>query len=270
MWSKYSRYFLVDDPVPYWPKAMPDKEKTKENALYIYPAIMKQYVDFYIVSSCLTLDKNTSGKTPQETMKIIPMSYLEYLYYVSNAEKPYTAFVAEMLKMLTHNPTLVVNFGYNENKRGILQIGSLIYSSEDFDEIKTIICEQNLLELPDESIQKEIRDKLKEAEELRHRGDSNKMAGLEEQIACVIISSGLSLDDIYKMPIRKFSYVLQRADMKLHYQIYLSASMSGMVEFKDKSFIKHWMTEKEKDKFGGNAMELDSVKSKIDMSDLKK
>ena len=92
---------------------------------------------------------------------------------------------------------------------------------------------------------------------------NHKIAGLEEQIACVIISSGLSLDDIYVMPIRKFAYVLQRADMKLHYEIYLSASMSGFVEFKDKSAIKHWMTEIVKDKFGGNAVKLEDVQNKI-------
>ena len=60
------------------------------------------------------------------------------------------------------------------------------------------------------------------------------MASFEDQMICVLISTNLSLDDIYNLTIRKFIKIIQRVELKMHYQIYLQASLSGFVEFKDK------------------------------------
>ena len=83
---------------------------------------------------------------------------------------------------------------------------------------------------------------MREANEIRSR-EGTKMASLEDQMICVLISTNMSLQDIYSLSIRKFVKILERVDALLHYKIYLSASMSGFVEFKDKSFIKHWMSD---------------------------
>ena len=89
------------------------------------------------------------------------------------------------------------------------------------------------------------------------------MAGLEDQIVCVLISTNLKLEDIYNLTIRKFSKIIERLDMKLHYQIYLQASMSGFVEFKDKSFIKHWMSDTEEvDRYADIKISQEDVEKK--------
>jgi hypothetical protein len=222
--SKYETFYMYDEPVQY-------------KKLLIYPALVRDYLNFYYFSDCFTLDKNSVND-----VKIISMSYLEYMYQESSDETPYVAFFDAILKLVTRKKDLQTVYGRNKKNKPIFFIDGEEYNSSDFEELKKIICEYNSVELPDENIQKEIRDNMKKARELKNR-NSGKMASLEDQIICVLISSNLSLKDIYNLPIRKFIKILERVDATLHYKIYLAASMSGMVEFKDKSFIKHWMSD---------------------------
>lgn len=249
MFSKYEKSYMYDEPVIY-------------KDLTIYPALVKDYFKFFYFADCFTLDKNSVND-----VKTISMSYLDYMYkegayyeyafeskpqeidYVSYVQQKYgetksplVAFFDAILRIVTRNEDIKVSYGRNKKGKPIFVINENEYNSSDFEEIKTIICEYNSVELPDDTIQKEIRDNMKKATELRSR-NSAKMASLEDQIICVLISSSLSLNDIYNLPIRKFIKILERVDAKLHYEIYLAASMSGMIEFKDKSFIKHWMSD---------------------------
>ena len=82
---------------------------------------------------------------------------------------------------------------------------------------------------------------------------------------CVLISTPLKLEDIYGLTIRKFDKILKRVDAKLHYQIYLSASLSGMVTFKDDNSIQHWMNDLTKsDKYADVKVDMDDMRNKID------
>jgi len=228
-WSKYELNYIYDEPVIY-------------RNLTIYPILMRDYLSFFYFAECFTMDKNSISD-----VKIISMTYINYMYEMSNEDKPYIAYFDAILRMITRKPDLKVAYGKNPKGKAIFVIEGEEYSAKDFEELKSIICKWNMVELPDETIQKEIRDNMKLAQELRGR-NSGKMASLEDQMICVMISTPLSLDEIYKLPVRKFIKILERVDARLHYKIYLSASMSGMVEFKDKSFIKHWMSDLSKKK----------------------
>ena len=46
------------------------------------------------------------------------------------------------------------------------------------------------------------------------------------------MASGISLNDIYSMPIRKFIIMLEMESKYTFYKIFKQAEMSGMVEFK--------------------------------------
>ena len=101
----------------------------------------------------------------------------------------------------------------------------------------------------------------------RLEGKNNKTASLEDLIVAVSISTGLTLESVYELTIRKFNKMIQRIDGKLHYEIYLSASMSGLVEFKDKSFIKHWLTDLDKDEDEDYKIDLEDLKGKVNLED---
>ena len=124
---------------------------------------------------------------------------------------------------------------------------------------------QNDIEPVDETIQKELRDEMAKAKEIRMQQSKKKMGSLEDQIICVLISTPLKLQDVYELTIRKFEKVLQRVDAKLHYQVYLTASMSGFVKFEDKDAIKHWMSDfTPTDYYEDVKVDMEEMKNKID------
>lgn len=240
-------YYVFDKPVPF-------------KDLLIYPIRMEDYLEFMAFSECLTIDKNSIPDA-----KIISMSYLGYLMEYTTMDNLWIAKLDRILRLSLNDKdrSLDIKYGYNDNNKPILMIGDLSMDGGVFDELIDIICEQNMIEKEDYSISKEVRDALKSARDFRNRGGA-KMAGLEDQIAALVSSTSLTVDDVCKLTIRKFTKIIERLDAKLHYQIYLAASMSGMVTFKDTSFIKHWLSDlSEKDKFGGNAIAKESIENKL-------
>jgi len=87
---------------------------------------------------------------------------------------------------------------------------------------------------------------------------------------CAMLVTGMNLDEIKKLTIRKFSKILERADAKLHYEIYLNAVMGGNTKFKNTSFIKHWMTDLNNvDKNSDVTIGMDNLTNKISLEDKK-
>lgn len=248
MGEKYRDIFYIfDNPVPF-------------KTLLFYPVRMTDYMEFATFSECLTIDKNSIPDA-----KVISMSYLDYLIFYSTSENLWIAKLDRLLRICLKLGKKQSDITYmkDDKDRAYLVIKGEIIKSDDFDEIVDIICEQNLVEREDYTIDKTVRDALKEAEEFKNRSGNNKMGGLEDQILCLVASTSLTVEDISNLTIRKFMKLLERVDLKLHYAIYLSATMSGMVTFKDTSFIKHWMSDLKKDKLNPNLVSKDSIEKKL-------
>lgn len=248
-------FFTYDKPVPF-------------KGLKIYPVKMDNYLEFTYYSQCLLVEKNSfspdSSLSKEEKIKIISMSELEYLFL--NSDKDTSPFLTMLIGLLYLCLGLKkedkVTFDFDDGGKPFIKINEAIINAQDFIEIKNIICEQNLVELPDFTIQKEVRDAMKKAKQYEAESGGNKMASLEDLFVCALVSTPLNLEQLYNLTIRKFMKIIQRVDLKLHYQIYLSASLSGMVTFKDKSFIKHWMAEIIPNKNDG-LLDKESVENKI-------
>lgn len=255
--SKYDIYYYYDSPVPY-------------RNLLIYPATMRDYFKFQTCGQCLLVDKNS---VPDP--KIISMSYLEYLFYETLKDKstnPYLLYFRELLRIVLRkkDDDPVFNIGYKDElkrKNPFFVIDDQEFNSDDFEEIKHIICEYNELEIPDDTISKEVRDKMDEALRLKQKESGNKSATLEELMICATIETPYRLEDIYGLSIRKFNKLLERINKKIDYQILTTASMSGFVEFKDKSILKHWMSEFPKNKYHGTLMDAQKLNDRINFKD---
>ena len=256
------KYTTFDLPVPY-------------RNIMLHPISVKDYMFFNACAQCFSLDKNSIPDP-----KIIMMSNLEYIYYTaqeSSEIKPFLVWFDRMLSLCLKDDAsfLDVNesikrYGYDERGKPIFTIGEETYTSKDFEELKSIISEQNLYDLPDENISKEVRESLEKAQEYKNKVSGTKPGTLEDYIVSLSGVTGWSFDYIYNMSVRKFIIAIRRFDNLIHYKIYLTASMSGMVEFKDKSFIKHWLTNlEEKDKYGNVSMDLDEVQDKISLESAK-
>jgi len=242
--ANYELYYIYDSPVPY-------------KTLKFHPARMREYLQFFTVAQVLLLDKNSVPDA-----KIISMSYLEYIFHVANEDNFYMTFLDGLLRICLKAENERIEYLLDQKGKPLLKIGEDTFNNEDFEEIRTIIIEQNLLSPPDDTIQKSLRDSMEEAERLRRKISGNKTAGIEDQMVAVMISTGLSMEDVYNLSVRKFIKALERVDHKLHYEIYLSASMSGFVTFKDKNAIKHWLSDLRKDKLAG-LMEYDEFHKKV-------
>jgi len=242
--ANYDLFYIYDLPVEY-------------KTLKIYPVRMREYLQFFTVAQVLTLDKNS---VPDP--KIISMSFLEYIIYAANDENFYMTFLDGLLRISLHAHDEPIEYLADRKGLPFFKIGGELFDKHDFEKIRTIIIEQNLLNPPDDKIQKSLRDSMEDEQRLRQKMSGNKTAGIEDQMIALMISTGLSMEDVFDMTVRKFIKTLERVDHKLHYEIYLAASMSGFVTFKDKTAIKHWLSDLTKDKFSG-LIEFDDFQSKV-------
>lgn len=241
-------FFAFDDPYDY-------------KGIKIYPIKLRDFFTFSYGVDCLLIDKNSIPN-----VDIISMSYLDFLINTSSEENKNLDKLAILLYLsLRINPEEVRIYKDEKNNHS-LYIGEKVVGSSDFDKIKNIILSQNLIEEPDYTIQKEIRDKIEEGKRIRSK--SMKFADLEDQIVSLSISTGLEIEKIYDMTYRKFVKAIGRADLLLHYKIYLAASMSGMVTFKNTSFIKHWLSD-QSEKSENGLMDAGDVTKKMNFEDKK-
>lgn len=260
---KYNVYTTYDSPVPY-------------KSIKIYPALVKEYIPFQYYASVLTLDKNTIPDA-----KIISMSYLEYIIYATSLDfenTPYLLWFDRLLAIVLKEQDdfedieeSMKRYRVDEKGKPLFFINNDVYDSNDFEKIKEIICEQNLLELPDDNIQKEVRDSLQQARDYKNKMSGNKSGTFEDYVISLAIATGWTFDYIYNLSIHKFTKSVQRLDNLIHYKVYLGASLSGMVEFKDKSAIKHWLSNLDTDdKFSDVKVDVDSIEDKINFESAKK
>lgn len=195
------------------------------------------------------------------------MKYLEYLFYEKDedGEQHYLPILAQLLRVVLRKKDEEIT-KIESDGNPYLWVGSegekVVLDKNDFEEVRDIIIEQNLLSPPNYKIEKSLRDSMEEARQIRKRMHGSDEAGIEDQVVALMDETGISLDDIFSMTYRKFSKALERADHTLHYKIYLAASMSGMVTFKDKSFVKHWLSEIKKNEFS-ELLEYNSVEKTI-------
>jgi len=255
-------YLTYDSPVPY-------------RNINIFPVTVKDYIYFNSYSQCLQLKKD---EIPNPA--VITMSELDYIFYATEQDvnsQPYLYWLDRLLAMCIKDDDTFENieeslkrYGYDKNNKARFTIGKEVYTAKDFEEIKNIISQQNLVELPDKTISKEVRESLEKAMEYKNRLSGTHSGTFEDYIISLSIITGWKLDYIYSMSIRKFVKSIRRIDNLIHYKIYLSASMSGMVEFKDKSFIKHWLVNLDsEDKYNDVSMDLDAIKNKVSLESAK-
>lgn len=256
-----ANYTTFDRPVPY-------------KSLLIYPVQVKSYLELSQVSLCLQTDKNSI-----EQGKYVTTQELDFLYKMSMEENsiPYVLLFDRLLALVLRDDDSfknleesILRYKYNSKNSAVFLIKDIEYSAEDYLQIKSIIAEQNLISLPDFNISKEVRDSLEKAREYKEKLQNRTPASLEDYIVAMSVATGWRLEDIYNMPVRKFQKAITRLDNLIHYKIYLSASMSGMVEFKNKSFIKHWLSNLDvKDKYADVSVDLDALQDKISLESAK-
>ncbi|MFF3149202.1 hypothetical protein ACFVRU_47735, partial [Streptomyces sp. NPDC057927] len=131
--------------------------------LPIYPVRMRNIQHFYNCTACLMLDK---VKNQSKEIEIIKMNYLTFMLFIAKQdgyEYLFEGFI-DMLKMVFNVDDIAI--GINETERGYtLTINDVTISGIDFDKIRKIIAEQNLLDIDDTLRSAEVEKKIMETRE---------------------------------------------------------------------------------------------------------
>lgn len=247
--QEYANLLYFDKPIPY-------------KNLEIYPLTVEQYLLFHTFLSCLFLEK-------KQQIEYINMSYLKFLieeFSHGNTIPIYhLVLLLELCLKMKFTEQIGDNiqfknfeFGYKDNKP-YFKIGKFYYNNNDLEYIKNIICLQQGVVNEEEHIDSELKKFLEKSlklQQIKNFGD------LEDLIVCVTISTVYKLEDIYKLPIRKFNKILERIDKKMNYQIMKTAEMSGMVKFN--SEIEDWRTDTDyKSKYDSVLMKKEEFDNKF-------
>lgn len=253
----YSYYYTFDLPVEY-------------KGLKIYPISIKDFNKLYYYSECFTVEKNRS-----RDIKIISMSELSFLYYstINTPEKtPYLFFLDRILGMSIKEDNSfyipeksIDRYKMDDKGNPFFSIGGVDFYNDDYMNIRNIICEQNMIELPDPNMSTEVRESLEFAKRYKQKLSGSKPGTMEDSIVALATVTGWSLEYIYSLSIRKFTKSIERFDAYITYKIYLSAILSGFREFKDTSSLKHWLADLSTDKYADVKVDMSELQSKIDM-----
>lgn len=225
IFKNYYDELTFDDPIDY-------------KGLLLYPVSIRKINKFLQSSSVLRIQKEY---IPDK--EIIKMSYLKFLMTNIDKEKeeygesltfdlPALCF---MICMRIEEISIRLFIG--EDGKAKLILNDVEINENDFDYLRKLILYQNLPNYDDELMNPDLKNDLEQADKIKNGGEETE--DFEHLIANLVIGTGMNIDDVKNLPIRKFYIIGQVMDRKLHYSIYKQASVGGFVEFKQP--ITHYL-----------------------------
>lgn len=230
-------YFYFDLPVEYI---------IKDKSLFIYPVAVKDSEIFLSSASVLSIDKNAS-----DSVGIIQMSYLAFIYNVLFQDEINISKFANILKYCLHVEKPYI--GFDDNSRPYLKINDDIsVGAKDFDNIRRIIMYQNLVHYDDEYINPEIKKMMDEVDAVKNAGI--EPLTIERRMAIITAHCGISKQEQMNMTYRSHSLLFEEVYGEVEFEttrpILLYAGKGNEID--------HWIFKKKKDKYDGYMTGADS------------
>lgn len=228
-------YFTFDKPVPYQLKC--------GKILKIIPVTLSDSVVFMTSYGVLDIDKNATSD-----VEIISMPYLKFLakrvFPFSDLPKQQFVNICILCLGFTY-PILDVD---NKGKVYLCDLNKdtgeekLRITSKEFDDIKRIILYQNLPNFDDSYINPELKERMREVDELK--GRDLETPSLERRIAIITSHSGISKTEQLAMTFRAHSVLFQEVNNEVEYMCAKPIAIYG-----GKADDIQWIFKKRKDKF---------------------
>lgn len=216
----------------------------------IYPIKMKDAHTFYQVVQSILVQKNSLG-----SIDFFKMSYLQFIVFIGEKEPLYENMLETLLKMVFHCEDIKVHVT-NTGMVSLIIDDELIISERDFEKLRKVICEQNVLEIDDEYMSPEVRKALDDA--IIFKNKKSKSASLGEQIISYHCEMGVSYDEIKELTIYQFQRGIARKNYSKEADFVQAAKYYPMMEFKDTSKLMHWLDKVETSKEDSSRMKVDS------------
>lgn len=225
IYKNYYEELTFDDPIDY-------------KGLLLYPVSIKKINKFLQSSSVLRIQKEY---IPDK--EIIKMSYLKFL--MTNIDKEKEEYgesltfdlLALCFMICMRIEEISIRLFVDEDGKTKLILNGVEIDENEFDYLRKLILYQNLPNYDDELMNPDLKNDLEEVDKIKNGGEETE--DFEHLIANLVIGTGMNIDDVKNLPIRKFYIIGQVMDRKLHYSIYKQASVGGFVEFKQP--ITHYL-----------------------------
>lgn len=215
-------------------------EIIRYKGLLLQPIRMIHFSDYLECITIFQIDKN-------KYIEYVQMSELEFLLYLCSDIKLCYLFY-RLMNLCTNYETEDINFKYEDDKKLYLCIGENKFDKKDFENIKRLICYQNIPEYDDEYIDPDFKQALEDAKELMYKNSPKINMG--NRISGVMTITGLTYDEIMDMPIVCFFDLFEKVSQYPDWKIIKQASLQPGVKFKNK--IAHWL-------FKDKNMEYESI-----------
>ena len=225
IYKNYYEELTFDDPIDY-------------KGLLLYPVSIRKINKFLQSSSVIRIQKEY---IPDK--EIIKMSYLKFL--MTNIDKEKEEYgesltfdlLALCFMICMRIEEISIRLFIDEDGKAKLILNGVEIDENEFDYLRKLILYQNLPNYDDELMNPDLKNDLEEADKIKNGGEETE--DFEHLIANLVIGTGMNIDDVKNLPIRKFYIIGQVMDRKLHYSIYKQASVGGFVEFKQP--ITHYL-----------------------------
>lgn len=225
-------YFTFDLPVDYQLK--------NGTMIKIYPVSLVDSFNFLLSVNILTIDKNTSND-----IDIIQMSYLQFLREKILLEEFNMSRFRMILSLCLHIETF--NFVLDDKSHPFLidvNNSDICINSKDFDEIKRIICYQNMLHYDDTYIPPDLKQAMDEVDEVKAKGFT--APSLERQISIITSHCGISKQEQMQMTLRSHSSLFEEVCGEVEYM-----GLKAIATYGGKGDNVEWIRPKAKGKYDG-------------------
>ena len=136
----------------------------------------------------------------------------------------------------------------------------IFINSEEFDDIRHLIMIQN--DIVSEHYPSHIEEILYETKEKLRKINKEKITEFEDLITAVAFTTGLKVEDMYNMTIRRFNRYLKLTTDKSDYYLYKHLELGGKIEIKKD--LDYWLSHYEpKGKFDDALIKDSSLLSTI-------
>lgn len=220
----------------------------KYMGLTLYPVLMKDIFTFNKTAGVLMINPLDFNDP-----KVASMSYLELIINLCAMQEDFKDNFIDLMKIVLHieDEDLKVNVEKNQSQN----VYSLLVSQKQdgieeddtwqkisaskFTKLKDLICFQNGLEVLDLGQNQDI---IRTKRALARQATLDGAPSISDQVYSVSCATGIDVKTIMNTwTINRFNEILKACDRIIHYKIYRSAEMSGMVTFKNGIPVKSWL-----------------------------
>lgn len=220
----------------------------KYMGLTLYPVVMKDIFVFNRTAGVLMINPLDFNDP-----KVASMSYLELVINLCAMQEDFKENFIDLMKLVFHVED--TDLQANIEKEGSQNVYSLLVSQKKdkttkekiwdkisaskFTKLKDLICFQNGLEVLDLGQNQDI---IRTKRALARQATLDGAPTVNDQIYSVSCVTGVDVKIIMNTwTVNRFNEMLKACDRIIHYKIYRSAEMSGMVTFKNGIPVKSWL-----------------------------